>query len=136
MILIIPGNPKAQPRPQFRRFGNFVSTYDPAKPNKDIIKQYISLVYKNKLKKIKEPILFKLTAFMPIPKSLSLKKSKELIGQYHTKKPDIDNIYKFVSDLLNGIMYEDDSQISKIICEKVYDLNPRVEIEITCLEKS
>lgn len=136
MILIIPGNPKAQPRPQFRRFGNFVNTYDPASKDKEVIKQYILLQYRNKLKHIKPPIEFKLVAYMPIPKSLSLKKRNELVGKYHVSKPDIDNCYKTYSDLLNGIMYEDDSNISKIICEKVYDLNPRVEIEITCLEKS
>jgi len=47
-----------------------------------------------------------------------------------TKKPDADNIAKIILDGCNGILYKDDSQIVKLISEKKYSENPRVEVEI------
>lgn len=135
MILTIPVVPKSQKRHEFHRYGKFVNTYDPSKPDKEVIKQFIALTQKN-IQIIKPPIMFKLTAYMPIPKSLSQKKKDELLGQYHTNVPDLDNIFKLVSDALNHIFYKDDSQISKIVCEKIYDINPRIQVEIISLEKS
>jgi Holliday junction resolvase RusA-like endonuclease len=35
-----------------------------------------------------------ITFIFPIPDSWSKKKKLELIGQYHTQKPDLDNLYK------------------------------------------
>lgn len=50
----------------------------------------------------------------------------------YTKKPDGDNIIKMILDAMNGIVYEDDSEFSKIEINKKYDTegNERTEIEI------
>ena len=50
----------------------------------------------------------------------------------HTKKPDIDNMIKFVLDALQGQngYYLDDSQIIRIYAEKIYCEDPRTEIMI------
>ena len=132
MKIIIPGNPKAQKRAEFRRMGKFVNTYDPSRPDKDVVKQFIALTCKQ-IEHIKPPIKFQLTAYMPIPGSLSLSKQNELKGKYHIKKPDSDNILKFYKDTLEGIFYDNDSQIAVDISKKIYDNNPRTEIEITTL---
>jgi Holliday junction resolvase RusA-like endonuclease len=50
-----------------------------------------------------------------------------------TKKPDADNILKAVLDALNGLAYNDDSQIVSARIEKLYSDNPRVEIVISNL---
>ena len=52
-------------------------------------------------------------------------------GDYHLAKPDIDNLFKGLTDALNGVVWEDD----KLICEigrqvKIYGDPPRIEIEI------
>ena len=47
-----------------------------------------------------------------------------------TKKPDIDNILKIVCDALNGVAWHDDAQITEAHIEKVYGIEPRVEIWI------
>lgn len=39
----------------------------------------------------------------------------------HLSRPDIDNLGKFVADVLNGIAYSDDRQIYKLILSKYYD---------------
>jgi Holliday junction resolvase RusA-like endonuclease len=47
------------------------------------------------------------------------------------RRKDLPNAGKLEFDALNGIVYEDDSQIMKIESEKIYDKeNPRVEIEV------
>lgn len=48
------------------------------------------------------------------------------------RKCDIDNFGKLLLDSLTGIIWEDDSQIQKMIVEKHYDKeNPRIEINIS-----
>lgn len=45
------------------------------------------------------------------------------------RKCDLDNFNKLVGDALNGIVWEDDSQIYELNIRKFYDKeNPRVEI--------
>ena len=46
------------------------------------------------------------------------------------KKPDIDNILKSVMDSLNGYAFADDSQVVRIMAEKVYAEEPFVEVTI------
>lgn len=47
------------------------------------------------------------------------------------RKSDIDNFGKLIGDSLEGIVYENDSQIQKLTITKNYDkLNPRVELVI------
>ena len=50
----------------------------------------------------------------------------------HTKKPDIDNMIKYVLDALQGQngYFVDDSQIIRIYAEKIYSDNPHTEIMI------
>jgi len=44
---------------------------------------------------------------------------------------DLDNLVKAVLDGLNGVAYDDDSQVVRIEAELLYDhANPRVELEI------
>ena len=46
------------------------------------------------------------------------------------KKPDLDNVLKCIFDALNGAAFEDDSQIVKVVAEKVYADEPFVEVTI------
>ncbi len=50
------------------------------------------------------------------------------------RKADIDNFFKLVGDSLTGIVYEDDSQIKRLISEKHHcPSDARIELEITKL---
>lgn len=47
------------------------------------------------------------------------------------KRGDLDNTVKILLDSLNGIAYNDDSQIVRIVAERYDDKrNPRVEVEV------
>lgn len=56
---------------------------------------------------------------------------KSLICHNRTKKPDLDNIAKSIMDGLNGIAYEDDSQVSFLQIEKVYGGEDYTIIEVS-----
>jgi Holliday junction resolvase RusA-like endonuclease len=84
--------------------------------------------------KLSGPLKATITAHMPIPASASKKDKQRLPGCPHTKKPDIDNIVKLLLDAFNGILYEDDGQISTIVAKKIYSKNPRTTLCLTTLK--
>lgn len=52
---------------------------------------------------------------------------------FKTTKPDVDNCLKALFDGLNGIVFVDDSRVSRVISEKIYGKEPRVELEFMIL---
>lgn len=46
-------------------------------------------------------------------------------------KPDTDNIIKAVLDALNGLAYEDDSEVVSVTAKKYYSAEPRVEVALS-----
>ena len=73
------------------------------------------------------PLLLAITAYMKIPQSWSKKKIHQaLMCEIRpTKKPDFDNLAKFVGDALNGIFWLDDKQIVAALIIKQYSDRPR-----------
>lgn len=68
---------------------------------------------------------------MPIPKSWSKDRQRLSVGKLHTSKPDLDNLVKAVLDALNGIAYADDAAIAAVMAEKIYAVEPFVEVTIS-----
>jgi Holliday junction resolvase RusA-like endonuclease len=76
------------------------------------------------------PLEVRVTAFMPIPRSWSRKKQQAALeGAIRPGKPDADNILKTL-DALNNIVWRDDAQIAEARVSKLYDAQPRLEIEV------
>ena len=48
------------------------------------------------------------------------KKAKSNQTRYHTQKPDLDNLYKAITDAMNGIFFIDDAQIQCANMEKAW----------------
>ncbi len=73
--------------------------------------------------------LFKAVDF-PLPNTGDLELTVDLY--FGTKRRvDVDNYNKILLDSLEGICYEDDTQIQKLIITKHYDKNnARIEVEI------
>lgn len=110
----IKGIPVAKGRPRFFRVGKYVGTYTPKK-TKEWENLIAESVLKYKPKKLwAGPIHMFVIFYMPRPKSI-----KKHIYE-HIKKPDLDNLIKCVSDALQGIIYEKDSQIYYITARKIY----------------
>lgn len=123
-------------RPRYSRRGDYVHTYTPKKTKdfEDAIRfEFMASncdampVY-DKDKTLKVEILIGVS----IPKSYP--KYKQALCRCRmiapTKKPDIDNVLKSIFDALNGCAFDDDSQIVKVVAEKVYADEPFVEVMI------
>jgi Holliday junction resolvase RusA-like endonuclease len=62
------------------------------------------------------------------PKSHGKKRREE---PRHLQKPDLDNLAKAVLDSLNGLAWVDDSQIYRLLVEKVWvDEQPRTVVTL------
>lgn len=118
------GDPVAQKRPRFARQGKFVTCYDEQARLKEGYRWQIRSQFREEPWGM--PIALDLVFFMPIPKSLSKIKKRQmengLIG--HMVKPDLDNICKFFLDCLNGLAFKDDAQICEIRAKKIYSSKP------------
>nr|CAB4126378.1 Rus Holliday junction resolvase [uncultured Caudovirales phage] len=130
--LDIAGIPIPLNRPRCTKRG-FV--YDDQKSSKEQYRWQIRAQYRNQL--LLGPIALDLTFFMPIPKSTSGIRRREMLNGvfYHIKKPDLDNLIKFVGDCLNGIVFEDDAQIAEIKSKKVYADRPGTLIRVHSLNE-
>jgi len=70
------------------------------------------------------------TFHMGIPKSM-----KNAEGDPHFYRPDLDNLIKLICDISNGIIFKDDSCISRMTCDKAYSVEPRTEFYFEPIKK-
>jgi len=132
MKLYFNHTPIAKARPRLGRGG----VYDPQEQNK-IAAKFLTAQRchaEGHLNALQGPIELKMTFGLPIPRSFSRKAANASEGQVSPKKPDVDNMIKFYMDVFNGIVYDDDKQVVRVVAEKIYSTNPHVEITVTELE--
>ena len=116
MIIISDFPPTAQQRPRVNRF----VTYDPSKKDKvEFLKSVMTQLPKAPLT---SPLLLRIDFYFKRPKSHFTSKGEltRFAPIRHTKKPDIDNLIKFILDALNGQLYVDDSQVISLSARKLY----------------
>lgn len=132
MHLVLEQTPIAKARHRHYQRGGRVITFDPQCKDKDGAKWMLQSQMREKgLNSIQEgPLYMSLINYTPIPQSWSMKKQKAFDGQDCVSRPDLDNYIKFYGDVLNGVAYEDDRQITRMWSEKLYSAKPRVEIII------
>lgn len=125
------GEVRSKQRPRATIINGHARVYTP----KDTV-MYENLVryaYQEQVgKKLEGAIEMRCKFYFPIPKSVS-KKQRALMETEtipHTKKPDADNCIKCVTDGMQSVAFDDDKQIYKLIGEKYYSNNPRVEVEL------
>ena len=125
--------PKPQSRPRFTRNGRAYELKDMTAWKK----QVAYLLKSKKVRKIESgPVYIGLKFYLYPPLRVSKLKNKnpvpnEVLETYYVdKKPDADNLAKAILDASNGILFKDDGQISIMSIEKLYSLNPRIEIEM------
>ena len=68
----------------------------------------------------------------PVPASWSkAKRARALAGvEWHTSKPDADNVAKAILDACNGVVFRDDSQIVMLTATKEFSETPGVRVVI------
>lgn len=139
LLIMIPGEPCAQGRPRFSTAGGFVKAYDPDKSRN--YKAYVKMCAIKSMQEqgwtlTEKALSIEIRAFMSIPSSKSKKfKQAAIVGiERPTKKPDVDNVFKILTDALSGIAYKDDKQIVSAFISKYYADEPRVDIFIKAVQ--
>lgn len=134
LTLTIPIMPTPKARPRAQIFSGRVHIFTP-KTTADYERK-IASYYQQSSKAFKfdkdQAICVSIVFGMPIPKSTP-KSRKQAMAQgiiRHTKRPDIDNLAKAVLDALNGVAWDDDSQIVKLTASKEYSVEPYVYLYI------
>lgn len=131
--IVIPGKPIAKKRPRFYHRGAHFGAYNCQMTEEG---RWIIEAKQATISFADEgtPIALKCWFYFDFPKSMSAKKRA---GAVYTKKPDLDNLVKFVKDCLNGVAWKDDSQVVSLMSKKLYDfdgIGARTEIIIATPE--
>lgn len=121
MEFIVEGEPQGKARPRFsRRSGTVYTPAKTAKYEKEIRQSFLAAG--GKMIPEGSYAIVIMNAYFEIPKSYA--KGKRLACERNInrpdKKPDIDNVLKVVLDALNKVAYEDDKQVTEVICRKWY----------------
>ena len=129
------GKPQGKQRAKVSTFGGYARAYTPEETV--AYENRIMYAFKQALNGKpspywETPVIVEIRAFHGIPKSFSKKKRDEALnGKIRPQtKPDIDNVVKVVCDALNSVAYKDDTQVIKVVAEKYYADEPRVEVEL------
>lgn len=140
--IVIPGIPIACERPRFRRMGNRLIVYDKQADQKAFVRKQIMEQTEKMLEGDDKRIVMKasnlsatptleidLYFYLPMPK----RRAKALEMRCN-KKPDLDNLVKFIFDVGNKVLWSDDRFICALKTAKFYATEPRTEIFIydTC----
>ena len=133
VIFQVDGTPVPKGRPRFARRGKFVSTYSP-KTTVDY-ETKVSDAAKQAMgsqKPLEGPVVACIYITLPIPASYSKKRTQACLSgeERPTKRSDIDNFCKAIFDGMNGIVFEDDSQVVSLHATKVYGTIGMVEIMV------
>lgn len=144
MKIIIPGIPQAKQSARFRIQKSKAS-------KKDFVMSYQKKSVVDNASNIGKVALSQLPAgFVPydcaivakvtfvFPPLSSWNKATKLLFEsgevlFKTSKPDVDNCLKALFDGLNGIVFVDDSRVSRVLSEKIYGKEPRIELEFMVL---
>jgi Holliday junction resolvase RusA-like endonuclease len=118
----IPGPPIGKGRPRFSTAGGKPRSYTPA-----VTREYEALIAARAVEAmagrepLKTPLRVMIEATMSIPLSWSkTKRQAALDGDVYPSRPDVDNIAKTVLDGMNGVVYEDDAQVTHLKVNKKY----------------
>jgi Holliday junction resolvase RusA-like endonuclease len=131
LTFTIPGEPVPQPRPRVSTRGGFARAYVPAKHPVHAYRDAIATAARAAGAGVHgEPVSVVIDFVWERPKS-HLRKSGVKPDAPVLPRPDLDNTTKAVLDSLNGVAWEDDSQVQRLVVEKSYGPEARTTVRIT-----
>lgn len=127
----VPGEIVGKERPRVNMYTGRVYTPNKTKDYEFLVQQYFKIKYPNH-KTLEGRISINIIAYLKIPNSTSKTKTQEMLENKisPTKKPDVDNIAKSILDAMNGFVFKDDNQVSKISVEKRFALEEKAFITV------
>ena len=132
IYFVVLGPPQGKGRPKASSRGGFVRMYTPAATRQYEEKiAWSAVLARADWPVLETPISLRVVAHHPIPISWSKRKQQQALqGDLVPGKPDLDNVAKAVLDALNGVIYLDDKQVVRLVAEKKYSFDPRVEVYV------
>jgi Holliday junction resolvase RusA-like endonuclease len=135
----IPGDPKGMGRAKSRLIKTkdgrqFTTHYTPeaSRIEAGVIRMYAEKAMAGQAP-FQGPAVLHVAAYLPVPKSFTKKMREGALTQvptvWPTKKPDFDNISRFI-DQLKGVVWGDDCQVVDSHTFKRYTDRPRLVIQI------
>lgn len=110
--------PKPKQRPRFAGHA-----YTP-KETSDYEKEIAWEIRAQGGEKVSGPISVEMVFYYKNPKNMKIPKR-------HTGRPDLDNLVKGVLDAANGVLWDDDSEVSSISADKWYAVEDAVFLSVT-----
>jgi len=133
IYFVVPGAPVGKGRPRASSRGGFVRMYTDAKTlsYEQLIAKQATYAMGSLSEMLYTPISMRIVALYPIPVSWSKRKQLQALnGELIPGKPDLDNVAKAVLDAGNGVIYQDDKQVIRLVIEKRFAFDPRVEVYV------
>lgn len=136
--MFLPIEPKPQRRVRFFSKGKFSKTYkdDKQKYNENFIGFYLEQYLPEK--PFECPLILSVVAEFRIPKSRSnwWKEAAEVDIIKHTTTPDLDNLIKNITDIMQDMgFYRNDNQIIRIQAQKRYAIDHGWHIHLIPVEE-
>ena len=127
----VDGNPVPQPRPRVTARGGFAHAYVPAKHPVHAYRLAVAAAARAAGAGTHgDPVTVELGLVWARPKS-HLRKAGVKPDAPALPRIDIDNAAKAVLDALNGVAWEDDAQVRRLVVEKSYGPQGRTVVTIT-----
>lgn len=130
----VPAVPIAQPRQRHAIIAGHVRNYTPTAHPVTAFKATCRLASRQAFVggPMEGPLYLKLLFLMPRPGRLRWKR-RPMPREWHTSKPDLDNLEKSIKDALTGTVWIDDAQVCSVEKRKLYcrgDEQPGVCVEV------
>ena len=130
LTFTVPGEPVPQPRPRVSTRGGFARAYVPAKHPVHAYRDALAAAARVAGAGVHvEPVSVVIDFVWERPKS-HMRKSGVRPDAPVLPRPDLDNTTKAVLDSLNGVAWEDDSQVQRLVVEKSYGPEARTTVRI------
>lgn len=133
----VPGKPVGKGRPRAARRGQHIQLYTPEKTVS--YESTVALVAMQAMAGqplIIGPVEVVMRMVLPIPASWSNRKKDHAVDGIvmPTTRPDMDNVVKGIFDAINGVVWNDDTQVVDLHVKKRYGLTPCVNVMVFQLE--
>ena len=123
----VQGKPKGKGRPRFYQ-GHAVTPPETRRYEAAVRSAFVNANgYKHQ-----GAIAVSIEAHFQIPQSATKAKKAAMLRHdvRPSRRPDADNIIKIVLDALNGLAYDDDSQVVSVACSKWWSLSDQVIVTV------
>jgi Holliday junction resolvase RusA-like endonuclease len=131
---VIPGRVGGKGRPRATIRGGHAAVYTPAKTAsmEQMVRGFGAAAMAG------QPLLegpLHLSVVVNLTKPVSWSKKKAAATVHPTGKPDLDNVVKLIGDALNGVIWQDDSQIASLHIARrfVHGCGESTEIFVHCM---